>query len=164
TKFGGEPKAYEVHFNLAEVDFFRLDKNFDAATHYMAAAKTIPASETSGPLAAMRHDALYNALVALSREMDGATASKQAAGNDSFARAADKYTEALDLYAQYYPRDPELPAMFLRQGRYYFDTGNYDSAVKILGSLLEKFPNSEQGREAGETILEACKRATDYQR
>src|SRR6202012_2069203 len=162
TKFGGEPKAYEVHFNLAEVDFFRLDKNFDAATHYMAAAKTIPASETSGPLATMRHDALYNALVALSREMEGASqahakdAAKDktgaAATNDSFSRAADKYSEALDLYAQFYPKDPELPAMFYRQGRYYFDTGNYDAAVKILGMLLEKFPNSEQSRDAGETI------------
>ena len=70
SKFGQEPKAYEVHFDLAEIDFFRLDKNLDAATHYMAAAKAIPAAETSGPLATMRHDALYNALVALSREME----------------------------------------------------------------------------------------------
>ncbi len=123
----------------------------------MAAAKGIPAGDTSGPLATMRHDALYNALVALSREMEvkpGADASKGAA-SDSFARAADKSTEALDLYAQFYPKDPELPAMFYRQGRYYFDTGNYDPAVKILGMLLEKFPNAEQSRDAGETILES---------
>ena len=33
---------------------------------------------------------------------------------------------------------------------YYFDNGNYDSAVKIWGTLLEKFPNSEQARDAGE--------------
>ena len=164
SKFGQEPKAYEVHFEVAEIDFFRLEKNFDAATHYMAAAKGIPASETSGPLATMRHDALYNALVALSREMEvkPADASK-GAGSDSFARAADKYTEALDLYAQFYPKDPELPAMFYRQGRYYFDTGNYDPAVKILGMLLEKFPNAEQSRDAGETILESFNRAKNYE-
>ncbi len=163
SKFATEPKAYEVHFDLAEIDFFRLDKNFDAATHYMAAAKAIPAAETTGPLATMRHDALYNALVALSREMEvkraGSDASKS---GDSFARAADKYTEALDLYAQFYPRDPELPAMFNRQGRYYFDTGNYDAAVKIWGMLLEKFPNSEQSRDAGESILESFNRAKNY--
>ena len=165
SKFAGEPKAYEVEFEVAEIEFFRLDRNVDAATHYMSAAKAIPAGETSGPLAAMRHDALYNALVALSREMDGASAAsaKQPGGNDSFARAADKYTEALDLYAQFYPRDPELPAMFFRQGRYYFDTGSYDSAVKILGMLLEKFPNSEQSRDAGETILESFNRAKNYE-
>jgi tetratricopeptide (TPR) repeat protein len=166
SKFSSEPRAYEVHFNLAEIDFFRLDKNFDSATHYMAAAKAIPASETAGPLATMRHDALYNALVALSREMEvkrTGTDSAVAAANESFARAADKYTEALDLYAQFYPRDPELPAMFNRQGRYYFDTGNYDAAVKIWGMLLEKFPNSEQSREAGDSILESFNRAKNYE-
>ena len=42
SKFAQEPKAYEVHFDLAEIDFFRLDKNVDAATHYMAAAKAHP--------------------------------------------------------------------------------------------------------------------------
>jgi len=83
--------------------------------------------------------------------------------SESFSRAADEYAEALDLYAQFYPRDPELPAMFYRQGRYYFDTSNYDSAVKIWGMLLEKFPNSEQSRDAGETILESFNRAKNYE-
>jgi tetratricopeptide (TPR) repeat protein len=145
AKFSQEPKAYEVHFYLGEIDFFRLERNLDAATHYMAAAKGIPGKETSGALAAMRHDALYNALVALSREMD-AKKDKQAGETE----ADKKYAEALDLYAQFYPNDPELPAMFDRQGRYYFDNGNYDSAVKIWGMLLEKFPNSEHARAAGE--------------
>ena len=113
SKFGQEPKAYVVHFDLAEIDFFRLDKNLDAATHYMAAAKAIPATETGGPLAAMRHDALYNALVALSREMEvkgadtktGADAGKGGnAGNDSFAKAADSAQRgALTFYAQCSP-------------------------------------------------------------
>ena len=116
----------------------------------------------------MRHDALYNALVALSREMDvkapatGSDRRRPQAATRS-RRAADKYTEALDLYAQFYPKDPELPAMFYRQGRYYFETGNYDSAVKIWGMLLEKFPNSEQSRDAGESILESFNRAKNYE-
>ena len=169
SKFAQEPRAYEVHFDLGEIDFFRLGKNLDGATHYMAAAKGIPATETSGPLASMRHDALYNALVALSREMevkapaDAARADPHKPPGDSFGRAADKYAEALDLYAQFYPRDTELPAMFYRQGRYYFDSGSYDSAVKIWGMLLEKFPNSEQSHDAGESILESFSRAKNYE-
>jgi cellulose synthase operon protein C len=156
SKFAQEPKAYEVHFDVAEIDFFRLGKNLDAATHYMAAARAIPAKETSGRLVAMRHDALYNALVALSRQME-------VKGPAADMTASDKYAEALDLYAQFYPNDPELPAMFSRQGRYYFDNGNYDSAVKIWGMLLEKFPNSEQARDAGESILESFNRAKNYE-
>jgi tetratricopeptide (TPR) repeat protein len=171
SKFAQEPKAYEVEFDLGEIQFFRLGKNLDAATHYMAAARAIPATETSGSLATMRHDALYNALVALSREMEVKAAGesgKESKGgtekaSESFGKAADEYAEALDLYAQFYPKDPELPAMFYRQGRYYFDTSNYDSAVKIWGMLLEKFPTSEQSRDAGDAILESFGRAKNYE-
>src|SRR5258708_28204037 len=105
----------------------------------------------------MRHDALYNALVALAGEMD---AKREAKGE---TEADKKYAEALDLYAQFYPNDPQLPAMFYRQGKYFFDNGNYDSAVKIWGMLLEKFPNSEQSREAGDSILESFSRAKNYE-
>ena len=169
SKFAGQPKAYEVQFDLAEIDFFRLRRNLDAATHYVAAARAIP-SKDSGALATMRHDALYNSLVALSREMDGKpqTAVKPAGENpksttDPLARAADMYAETLDLYAQYYPADPELPAMFYRQGRHYFESGSYDSAVKIWGMLIEKFPKSEPSRDAGESILESFNRAKNYE-
>jgi tetratricopeptide (TPR) repeat protein len=159
SKFAQEPKAYEVHFYVAEIDFFRLDRNLDAASHYLSAAKGIPATEKSGSLATMRHDALYNALVALSREMDAKRDKKQ----QEETEADKKYAEALDIYAQFYPADPQLPAMFYRQGRYYFDSGNYDSAVKIWGMLLEKFPSSEPSRDAGESILESFNRAKNYE-
>jgi tetratricopeptide (TPR) repeat protein len=109
----------------------------------------------------MRHDALYNALVALAREMD--QSQKQGKQTDTIGKAADKYAEALDLYAQFYPADPELPAMFDRQGRWYFDNGNYDSAVKIWGMLLEKFPNDPHARAAGESILESFSRSKNYE-
>jgi tetratricopeptide (TPR) repeat protein len=161
SKFAALPGAFEVHFNLAEIDFFRLARNVDAARHYLAAARAIPPTETAGPLAAMRHDALYNALVALSRAMDTKPGNPQDKG--AADAAADEYAEALDLYAQFYPRDAELPAMFYRQGRYFFDSGKYDSAVKIWGMLVEKFPNSEPSREAGESILESFSRAKNYE-
>jgi tetratricopeptide (TPR) repeat protein len=157
SKFGQEPKAYEVHFHLGEVDFFRLDRNLDAAKHYLAAAKGIPSREANGPLAAMRHDALYNALVALSREME----SKHDVKGE--AEADKSYAEALDLYAQFYPNDPQLPLMFYRQGKYFFASGKYDAAVKIWGMLLEKFPSSDQARDAGDSILESFSRAKNYE-
>ncbi len=160
SKFAQEPKAYEVHFDVAEVDFFRLGRNVDAATHYLAAARAIPAGETSGPLATTRHDALYNALVALSRAMDAKVPPE---GRMAGADPIDLYAEALELYAHYYPRDAELPAMFYRQGRYFFDGGKYDLAVKIWGMLIEKFPNSDPSRNAGESILESFSRAKNYE-
>jgi len=156
SKFGSEPKAYELQFYVGEIDFFRLERNLDAATHYLAAAKGIP-KEATPEMAAMRHDALYNALVALSREMDVKRDKK------GETEADKKYADALDLYAQFYPNDPQLPAMFYRQGQYYFVNANYDSAVKIWGMLVEKFPNSEQSRDAGDSILESLNRAKNYE-
>ena len=174
SKFAQDAKAYEVQFDLAEIDFFRLGRNLEAAEAYMAAARAIPTKDSTKAQAAMRHDALYNALVALSREMENPTAAKAAPevgrgsdltkqGTDPFARAADEYAEALELYAQYYPGDPELPAMFYRQGRYYFEKSNYDSAVKIWGMLIEKFPNAAPARDAGDSILESFSRAKNYE-
>ena len=157
SKFANEPKAYEVHFYVGEIDFFRLGRNVDAATHYLAAAKGIPGRETSGPLATMRHDALYNALVALAHEMDAKHEKKGETEADT------KYAEALELYSQFYPTDPQLPAMFYRQGKYHFENGNYDSAVKVWGMLLEKFPTSEQAHDAGNSILESFSRAKNYE-
>lgn len=159
SKFESDPGAYEVHFELAEIDFFRLAKNVDAAMHYLSAAKSIPPGQTGGSATAMRHDALYNALVALSRAMD--SKAPPAAGK-SGPDPADLYAEALDLYAQFYPKDAELPAMFYRQGRYFFDNAKYDAAVKIWGMLIEKFPASEPSRDAGESILESFSRAKNY--
>jgi cellulose synthase operon protein C len=156
SKFGQEPRAYEAHFNLGEIDFFRLELNVDAASHYMAAARAIP-KDAGGALATMRHDALYNALVALSREMD---AKHDVKGE---TEAAKGYAEALDLYAQFYPNDPELPPMFFRQGKHFFDDGKYDAAVKIWGMLLEKFPASPQAHDAGDSILESFSRAKNYE-
>ncbi|HXX68159.1 MAG TPA: tetratricopeptide repeat protein [Polyangiaceae bacterium] len=159
SKFEGDANAYEIHFELAEIDFFRLGKNVDAAIHYLAAARSIPAAQSGASTAAMRHDALYNALVSLSRAMD----SKAPPGaGKSGPDPADLYAEALDLYAQFYPKDAELPAMFYRQGRYFFDNAKYDAAVKIWGMLIEKFPSSEPSRDAGESILESFSRAKNY--
>jgi tetratricopeptide (TPR) repeat protein len=168
SKFSDQPNAYQVHFNIGEIDFFRLDRNLEAATHYLAAARAIPVTEKSGPLATMRHDALYNALVALAREMDRQAAAAAAPGAPKGqpqveTEAEKKYAETLDAYAQYFPNDPQLPAMFYRQGKSLFDHGNYDGAVKVWGMLLEKFPNSEQARDAGDSILESFNRAKNYE-
>jgi tetratricopeptide (TPR) repeat protein len=158
STFDREPKAYEVHFHLGEIDFFRLERNLEAAAHYLAAAKgTQHLDDPGGQLATMRHDALYNALVALSRAMDSKRDAKSEADADK------SYTEALDLYVQFYPNDPQLPPMFYRQGKTFFDRGDYDSAVKIWGMLLEKFPSSEQARDAGDSILESFSRAKNYE-
>lgn len=167
SKFSGDKEAYQLEYYLAEIYFFRLDRPTDAATHYMAAARAIPSEAASKePLKTLRHDAIYNAIAALERvrfaELEARR--KQPQGGAFQETEADKkFAEALDLYAQLYPNDPALPELFFRHGRQYYDYGVYDSAVKIWGSLLEKFPRSQFALAAGELILDSFNRAKDYE-
>ena len=165
TKFSGEKDAYQVDYYLGEIRFHHLDKPTEAATAYMAAAKAIPDKDAqTDPLKTLRHDAIYNALAALERvrftEMEARKKDKNAQGKES--EADKKFSEALDLYAQLYPNDPALPELFFRQGKQYYDYGIYDAAVKIWGTLLEKFPKSTFALSAGELILDSFNRAKDY--
>lgn len=160
---------YQVEYYLAEIYFYRLDRPTDAATHYMAAARAINNQQAEkDPLKTLRHDAIYNAIAALERvrfqELEARKKQPNAGGTALAETEADKkFAEALDLYAQLYPTDPALPELFFRQGRQYYDYDVYDSAVKIWGSLLEKFPRSQYALAAGELILDSFNRAKNYE-
>ncbi|MBK8214253.1 MAG: tetratricopeptide repeat protein [Myxococcales bacterium] len=166
SKFAQEKNAYQIEFYVGEIQFHRLGKNTEAATHYMAAARGIPQSEANvEPQKTLRHDALYNAIAALERvrvtELEARKGKPQGAYQET--EADKKFAEALELYAQLYPQDPALPELLFRQGRLYYDYGVYDPAVKILGSLVEKFPNSQFSQGAGELILDSFNKSKNYE-
>lgn len=164
TKFGGDPRAYEIAYYLAEIQFYHLDKNMEAAQNYLTAARKVPEKDAQKPL---RHDALYNAMAALERvrlgELEERKKKGAAGGNFQESEADKKFAEALELYTQLYPTDPALPELLFRQGRLYYDYGVYDPAVKIWGALLEKFPRSQFAGSAGELILDSFNKAKNYE-
>lgn len=168
TAFGTSADAYQVHHDLAEIWFYDLDKPADAATHYMAAARAMPnGTGEKEALTTLRHDAIYNAIAALERTRGRELAvrkKERADGRAAFheTETDKKFAEALDLYARLYPNDPALPELFFRHGRQYYEYGVYDSAVKIWGSFLEKFPRSQYALYAGEQILDSLNRAKNY--
>ncbi|WP_394835157.1 tetratricopeptide repeat protein [Pendulispora rubella] len=160
SRYATAPAAYQIHFYLGDIYFYHLDKNTNAATHYMFAARKIPDAEAARePLKTMRHDAIYNALAALER----VRYAKKSGGAAQETEADKKFAEALDLYAQLYPNDPALPELFFRQGKLYYDDGNFNPAVKIWGALLERFPRSPSAHDAGELILDSFNRSKDYE-
>lgn len=166
SKFSGEPGAFQIEYYLAEIQFYHLDKQTEAASHYMNAARGVPKADAEKePLKTLRHDAIYNAIAALERVRFAELEARKKQPGASFqeTEADKKFAEALDLYAQLYPTDPALPELFFRQGRQYYDYGVYDSAVKIWGSLLEKFPRSQFALSAGELILDSFNRAKNYE-
>jgi tetratricopeptide (TPR) repeat protein len=164
TKFANEPKAFQIEFYLGEIYFYRLDKQTDAATHYMNAARKVPEKEAqTEPLKTLRHDALYNAIAALERVRLAELEARKTKPGKEETETDKKFAEALDLYAMLYPQDPALPELLFRQGKLYYDYGVYDPAVKIWGALLEKFPNSQFSQGAGELILDSFNKSKNYE-
>jgi TolA-binding protein len=154
---------YEVGFYLGEILFHRLERYEDAGRAYLRAAKLRPAGE-------LTRDALYNAIVAFEKvrvaELDKckpAAAGETAAPECNETETDRNFSEAIALYIQLFPKDPEVPGILFRQGRMYFERGIYDPAIRQFGQLLDSYPNSEYAASAGELVLESFNRAHDYQ-
>jgi tetratricopeptide (TPR) repeat protein len=164
SRFGGEPNAFEIQYYEAEIDFYHLGRLADAATHYEACARTIPPEKAKQePWATQRKDALRNALAAIGQvRADEFAARKGKTATLGETETDKKFAEVLALYAELYPDSPDLPELFFRQGKLYYDYKVYDSAVKLWGTLLEKFPNSSFATPAGELVLDSFNKANDY--
>jgi tetratricopeptide (TPR) repeat protein len=163
SRFGKEPDAFQTEYYLAEINFYHLDKMNVAAKHYVAAAREMPEEQAaSEPFKSERRDALNNAVAALQsvrlRELE---ARKNKPGLQE--TETDKtLAETLDLYAKLYPTAPELPEFLFRQGKLYYDYKVYDPAVKIFGTLVEKFPGTNFAGMAGDLLLDSLNKANDY--
>jgi TolA-binding protein len=152
---------YEVGFYLGEILFHRLKRYDEAGRAYLHAAHLRPGGE-------LTRDALYNAIVAFETvrvaELDKCKpAAGEAAPPECRETETDKsFSEAIAMYIELYPNDPEVPGILFRQGRMYFERGIYDPAVRQFGQLLDSYPNSEYAASAGELVLESFNRSKDY--
>lgn len=173
ANFPDAAASYEVQFYLAEILFHRLQRYEEAGDAYLAAAR----KKRDGQYT---QDALYNAIMSFERvrekELEGckpvaatvgttpATAAAPATSATACAETPTdaKFSEAIELYVELYPNDPDVPGILFRQGRMYFERGIYDPAVRLFGQLLERYPNSEFASGAGELVLESFNRAQDY--
>jgi len=164
SRFASEPNGFEIQYYEGEIDFYHLGKLMDAATHYEACARAMPPEKAKQePWASQRKDALRNALAAIGRvRADEFATRKGKTASLGETETDKKFAEVLTLYAELYPDAPDLPELFFRQGKLYYDYKVYDAAVKLWGSLLEKFPSSPFAPPAGELVLDSFNKANDY--
>ncbi|HET9960681.1 MAG TPA: hypothetical protein VFQ61_39690 [Polyangiaceae bacterium] len=156
SRFQAGPQAYETYFNLAEIQFYRLENASEAAAAYLAAVRLDP----KGPLS---RNALYNALAALEVARAAEFESDRKANRKSSETPNDKkITEAMELYVKNYPGDAQIPELLFRQGKLYYDYQVFDPAVRQWGLLLEKYPNHAYAGTAGELILDSFNKSRDY--
>ncbi len=154
TRFRSNPSAYDVLFYVAEIEYHRLGKDSEAARDYLACAKM-------NPKGGLSRDALFNAISALQRLQEKEL--EAAKGKPVEESETDRrFAEALAFYAATYPNDPAVPGFLLQQGTIYYDHKGYDAAIKILGELLIRYPNSPEAGKAGETMIDSLVHAKDF--
>ncbi len=151
-----EPEAYRLAFYLAEILFHRLKRYPEAGEAYLAAAQKRPQGEFT-------KDALYNAIGSFERVREQEIKRCKADEPCPETENDQRFSRAIELYAAYYPNDPDLPEILFRQGKLYYDRRVYDPAVRLFGELLERFPQSPYAADAGELVLDSFNRAADYE-
>ncbi|HEX2874745.1 MAG TPA: tetratricopeptide repeat protein [Polyangiaceae bacterium] len=156
SRFGQRPEAYDVNYNLGEINFYHLNNAAGSAEAYLAAVRMNP----KGPLS---RTALYNALAALEVARAAEFEAAKTAGKKQEESPTDRtLTEAMELYIKTYPTDKQIPELLFRQGKLYYDYQVYDPAVRQWGLLLEKYPNDKYAAGAGELILDSFNKSQDY--
>lgn len=186
------PTANDIRFYLAEILFHRLEQYQEAGQQYLLAARGNPRGQYTrdalyNAIGAFEH--VREVEIAACRSGGtrptstpaptppngrgatpagpGGAAPAAATGNARAACGGEsdndlKFGEAIELYVQLFPRDPDLPEILFRQGKLYYDNQIFDPAVRLWGQLLEKYPNSEYATTAGDLILDSFNRAQDY--
>lgn len=189
SEFSDSVFGYEVAFYLGEILFHHLNQPKEAADAYLRAARLRPKGELTRDalynaiiaLEKVRGSELASCKGGGAGKADAgradagkADASKPEPGQAEPAAAAvaeaqcvetdtdRNFSEAIALYIEHYPDDPEVPGILFRQGRMYFDRGIYDPAVRQFGQLLDSYPKSDYAASAGELVLESFNRARDY--
>ncbi len=155
SAFDDHENSYKLTFYLAEILFHRLGQHAEAGDAYLAAARKNKKGEFT-------KDALYNALGAFERvrELEITRCTPNVPCNET--ENDKKFSQAIELYAQLYPNDPDLPEILFRQGKLYYDRRVYDPAVRLFGQLIDRYPTSPFAAQAGELVLDSFNRAADY--
>lgn len=156
--FDDAEESYRLRFYLGEILFHRLERHAEAGEAYMLAARKQPQGEFT-------KDALYNAIGAFERVREKEIGRCPASSNTPCPETENdqKFAAAIELYASYFPNDPDLPEILFRQGKFYYERHIYDPAVRMFGQLLDRFPDSAYAGNAGELVLDSFNRAADYQ-
>jgi cellulose synthase operon protein C len=149
---GSGEQAIELRFYRAEILCFRLGQVEQAGDEYLALGK-------SSPVGKYHKEALLDAMSAYELARPKDTASK----GGHFYPVDKKFGEAIDLYATLFPADPTLVGVIFKNGQMFFDYGEYDEAIKRFGVIVTKYPKDPNAGPAGDRILAALNKSSDYE-
>jgi len=150
--FPKHKNAAEMRFLRAEILRIKLKKYEQAGDEYLAVGKTAPVGQ-------FHKDALLRAMASFEK----ARPKNIKTGRRELLPVDRKFAAAVDLYATLFPADPKLVGVIFRNGKMFYDYGDYDEAIKRFGLIVTKYPNHEAAAAAGDRILTALAKAEDYE-
>ena len=146
------PDAVEIRFLRGQILYFKMGELEPAGDEFMLVAK-------SAPVGKYHKDALKAAMDAYERARP-----KTTGGKNQLYPVDRKFGEAIDLYATLFPGDDkELTNIIYRNGKLFYDYGDYDEAIKRFGIIVTRYPNDPNAGPAGDRILDALNKARDYE-
>jgi tetratricopeptide (TPR) repeat protein len=144
--------AIELRYYRADILCFRAGKLEAAGDEYLAVARTSPVGK-------YHKDALKKAIAAFEEARP-----KDTQGRKQIYEVDKKFGEAIDLYATLFPDDnKEIVGIIFKNGKMFYDYGNYDEAIKRFGLIVTKYPKDPNAGPAGDRILNALAKAQDYE-
>ena len=150
TTFPDASDAVELRYFRADILYFKLGRMADAGNEYLAVGKSKPPGQ-------YHKDAILQAMTAFEKLR------KPASGKREINDSDRKFAEAADLYATLFPKDKDIVTVIYKNGQFFFDTGDYDEAIKRFGLIVEGHPDDPNAGPAGDRILESLAKGKDFE-
>ncbi|HEY1554308.1 MAG TPA: tetratricopeptide repeat protein [Kofleriaceae bacterium] len=148
---GAAEQTQEIRFYRADILCFKMGKIEQAGDEYLALGK-------SAPVGKYHKDALLYAMAAYE-----AARPKDAAKLHQLSPVDKKFGEAIDLYGTLFQGDPTFVGVIFKNCQMFFDYGEYDEVIKRCGLIVTKYPKDANAGPAGDRILSALNKASDYE-
>ncbi|HTR52910.1 MAG TPA: tetratricopeptide repeat protein [Kofleriaceae bacterium] len=144
-------QTQEIRFYRADILCFKMGKVELAGDEYLALGK-------SSPIGKYHKDALLDAIAAFE-----AARPKDTAGHRQLYPVDTKFAEAVDLYATLFPADKAIVGVIFKNCQMFFDYSEWDQVIKRCGLIVTKYPTDANAGPAGDRILSALNKASDYE-
>jgi len=150
TFFAKNKNATLVRTNLAEANY-AAKRYLEAGTQYEWASKKQASKE--------RHDSLYTSVVAFFEALKG----EQKLTRLEVAQARAGLRRAGREFIRLFPKDEKIVQVKFNIARTFYDSGEFDDAIRLFTALVRQFPASKEGTVAAHLVLDAYRNVEDFE-
>ncbi len=148
--FKDSKHAAEVTANLAEA-LYAAKEYLRAARYYYNAGQRLQGKD--------RRDAIYTAVVAYFEALK----QKEKLSRLQVVQARAGLRVAGRQFVELYPRDPQIVQVKFNIGRTFYDSGEFDEAIRLFTALVQQFPKAEAAAISARLVLDSFRNQEDFE-